>query len=75
MNATNTPPILDTPTIDAMLREEGVPGTGMDFNLHRYLGIEVDLEQAQTLDDDERLAFKDEILRTLDTRLTKLLGL
>lgn len=75
MNAAKVPAILDAPTIDAMLREEGVAGTGMDYNLHRYLGIEVDLEQTQTLDDDERLAFKDEILRSLDTRLTTILGL
>ena len=41
MNAAKVPAILDAPTIDAMLREEGVAGTGMDYNLHRYLGRQV----------------------------------
>ena len=74
---------MDTPTIDALLAEEGATTMHMDFTAHRYLAVEVDIETANDLRGvkgneaahDEIMEMKDEILRGLDTRLTKILKL
>ena len=74
----NQPAILDWPTIDAMLQERGVVRTDANFHVSRVLGVSFDTEDAQEAmvkGTDSLLEFKDNILRDLDTRLTKILEL
>ena len=79
MNDTKQPAILDTPTIDAMLSEQGVLNMKTDFAPRRLVGIEIDIEDVDkvrsTEGEDAVLAIKDKILTDLDTRLTKILRL
>jgi hypothetical protein len=71
-----SPHQLDGPTIERMLRPNGVLGLDpATFQQRRYLAVAISPERLADMTDDDRMELKDDILRAMDDRLMEAMGL